>query len=150
MNNNITVKWYNEQSFIKLDNEFLQYDPPVRGIYGIFLGKDSPEICVYVGKAENLYRRMFKDDGHLVRISKGCHTNPMLNEAKENGQKVYIRLLKEVPYEKGNCTEADYNRDMQRLASAEYKLIDFYQNKGECLWQLPEGKHISYKELCKK
>ena len=74
----------------------------------------------------------------------------MLNEAKENGQKVYIKLLEEVPYEKGNCTEADYNRDMQRLASAEYKYIDFYQNKGECLWQLPEGKHLSYKEWCKK
>ena len=72
MNNNITVKWYNEQSYIILDDEFLQYDPPVRGIYGIFLGKDGPEICVYVGKSENVYRRMFKDDGHLVRTLQVC------------------------------------------------------------------------------
>lgn len=150
MNNNITVKWYNEQSYIKLDDEFLQYDPPVRGIYGIFLGKDSPEICVYVGKAENLYSRMFSDNGHLVRIRKGKHTNPKLNEAIEKGQTVCIELLEEVPYNKGNCTETDYNRDMQRLASAECKHIDFYQNKGECLWQLPEGKHLSFDEWRKK
>jgi len=157
MNKNETLKWYREQlniggeqSKIILDNEFLQYDHPVRGIYGIFIGKDSPEICVYVGRAENLYKRMFKGDGHLVNISKGCHTNPKLNEAIEERQKVFIKLLKEVPYEKGNCTEADYNIDMQRLASAENKYIDIYQKKGQCLWQLPEGKHISYKEWCKK
>ena len=37
MNNNNTVKWYNDhKKYIELDDEFLQYDPPVRGIYGIF------------------------------------------------------------------------------------------------------------------
>ena len=150
MNKNVTLKWYKEQSEIILDDALLQHDPPVRGVYGIFLGQNSSEICVYVGKAENLYSRMFSDDGHLVRIRKGKHTNPKLIDAIGKGQKVYIRLLEEVPYEKGNNTEADYNRDLQRLASAEYKHIDFYQNKGECLWQLPEGKHLSFDEWCKK
>ena len=146
MNKNQTLKWYTEQSDIILDDALLQYAPPVRGIYGVFLGHNIPEFCVYVGKAENLYNRMFTDDGHLVRIRKGCHTNPKLNEALEKGQKVFIRLLEEVPYEKGNCTEADYNRDMQKLASAENKHIDFFQGRGECLWQLPEGKHLSYED----
>lgn len=97
-----------------------------------------------------MYSRMFSDNGHLVRIRKGKHTNPKLNEAIEKGQTVCIELLEEVPYNKGNCTETDYNRDMQRLASAECKHIDFYQNKGECLWQLPEGKHLSFDEWRKK
>ena len=150
MNKNQTLKWYGEQTNIELDDEFLKYDPPVRGIYGIFIKNDCSKFCVYVGKAENLYKRMFKGDGHLVNISKGCHTNPKLNEAIKKGQEVSIELLEEVPYNKGNCTEADYNIDMQRLASVENKYIDIYQKKGQCLWQLPEGKHISYKEWCKK
>ena len=149
-NRNQTVKWCLQQSFIDLDDRLLKFINPVRGVYGIFIKDKDQKICVYVGKAENLYSRMFSDNGHLVRIRKGKHTNPKLNEEIEKGQTVCIELLEEVPYNKGNCTETDYNRDMQRLASAECKHIDFYQNKGECLWQLPEGKHLSFDEWRKK
>ena len=93
---------------------------------------------------------MFMNDGHIVAIRKGIHFNPQLNQALRQGKKIVIEVLEEVPYNKGDCSIEDYNRDMQRLASAEYKYIDFYQNNGECLWQLPEGKHLSYKEWCKK
>ena len=149
-NRNQTVEWCRQQSYITLDNRLLQFDPPVRGIYGIFIEEKKQEKCVYVGKAENLYNRMFKSDGHIVNIKKGIHFNSQLKQALEQGQNIIIEVLEEVPSIKGDYTEAAYNCDMQRLASAEYKYIDFYQNKGECLWQLPEGKHLSFDEWCKK
>lgn len=150
-NRNQTVEWCRQQqSYITLDNRLLQFDPPVRGIYGIFIEDKGQKKCVYVGKAENLYNRMFKSDGHIVNIKKGIHFNSQLKQALEQGQKIIIEVLEEVPSIKGDYTEAAYNCDMQRLASAEYKHIDFYQKKGECLWQLPEGKHLSFDEWCKK
>ena len=149
-NRNQTVEWCRQQSYITLDNRLLQFDPPVRGIYGIFIEDKGQKKCVYVGKAENLYNRMFKSDGHIVNIKKGIHFNSQLKQALEQGQNIIIEVLEEVPSIKGDYTEAAYNCDMQRLASAEYKYIDFYQNKGECLWQLPEGKHLSFDEWCKK
>ena len=149
-NRNQTVEWCRQQSYITLDNRLLQFDPPVRGIYGIFIEDKGQEKCVYVGKAENLYNRMFKSDGHIVAIRKGIHFIPQLNQAVEQGQDITIKVLQVVPYNKGDCSIEDYNRDMQNLASAEYYYIDFYQKMGECLWQLPEGKHLSYKEWCKK
>lgn len=149
-NRNQTVEWCRQQSYITLDNRLLQFDPPVRGIYGIFIEDKGQEKCVYVGKAENLYNRMFKSDGHIVAIRKGIHFNPQLNQALGQGKIIVIEVLEEVPYNKGDCSIEDYNRDMQSLASAEYHHIDFYQNKGECLWQLPEGKHLSFDEWCKK
>ena len=132
-NRNQTVEWCRQQSYITLDNRLLQFDPPVRGIYGIFIEDKGQKKCVYVGKAENLYNRMFKSDGHIVNIKKGIHFNSQLKQ----GQNIIIEVLEEVPYNKGDCSIEDYNRDMQSLASAEYHHIDFYQNKGECLWQLP-------------
>ena len=149
-NRNQTVEWCRQQSYITLDNRLLQFDPPVRGIYGIFIEDKGQKKCVYVGKAENLYNRMFKSDGHIVNIKKGIHFNSQLKQALEQGQKIIIEVLEEVPSIKGDYTEAAYNCDMQRLASAEYNHIDFYQKKGECLWQLPEGKHLSFDEWCKK
>ena len=150
-NRNQTVEWCRQpQSHITLDNRLLQFDPPVRGIYGIFIEDKGQEKCVYVGKAENLYNRMFKSDGHIVAIRKGIHFIPQLNQAVEQGQDITIKVLQVVPYNKGDCSIEDYNRDMQSLASAEYHHIDFYQNKGECLWQLLEGKHLSFDEWCKK
>ena len=145
-NRNQTVEWCRQQSYITLDNRLLQFDPPVRGIYGIFIEDKGQKKCVYVGKAENLYNRMFKSDGHIVNIKKGIHFNSQLKQ----GQNIIIEVLEEVPYNKGDCSIEDYNRDMQSLASAEYHHKDFYQNKGECLWQLPEGKHLSFDEWCKK
>ena len=145
-NRNQTVEWCLQQKYITLDNRLLQFDPPVRGIYGIFIKDKGQKKCVYVGKAENLYNRMFKSDGHIVNIKKGIHFNSQLKQ----GQNIIIEVLEEVPYNKGDCSIEDYNRDMQSLASAEYHHIDFYQNKGECLWQLPEGKHLSFDEWCKK
>ena len=149
-NKNQTVEWCLQQKYIKLDNRLLQFDPPVRGIYGIFIKDKGQEKCVYVGKAENLYNRMFKSDGHIVNIKKGIHFNSQLKQALEQGQEIIIEVLKEVPYKKGDISIEDYNRDMQNLASAEYYYIDFYQKMGECLWQLPEGKHLSFDEWCKK
>ena len=153
-NRNQTVKWCLQQSFIELDDRLLKFINPVRGVYGIFIKdkdqKKDQKKCVYVGKAENLYSRMFMNDGHIVAIRKGIHFNPQLNQALGQGKIIVIEVLEEVPYNKGDCSIEDYNRDMQSLAFAEYKHINSYQNKGECLWQLPEGKHLSFDEWCKK
>lgn len=93
-NRNQTVKWCLQQSFIDLDDRLLKFINPVRGVYGIFIKDKDQKICVYVGKAENLYSRMFSDNGHLVRIRKGKHTNPKLNEAIEKGKQFVSNFWK--------------------------------------------------------
>lgn len=98
----------------------------------------------------SVLEQSLKNVRRIYLIIRGNQQLPKEEIAIEKGQTVCIELLEEVPYNKGNCTETDYNRDMQRLASAECKHIDFYQNKGECLWQLPEGKHLSFDEWRKK
>ena len=43
-NRNQTVEWCRQpQSHITLDNRLLQFDPPVRGIYGIFIEDKGQE-----------------------------------------------------------------------------------------------------------
>ena len=72
-NRNQTVEWCRQQSYITLDNRLLQFDPPVRGIYGIFIEDKGQKKCVYVGKAANLYNLMNKRDGHIVNKKKRIH-----------------------------------------------------------------------------
>ena len=92
-NRNQTVEWCLQQSYITLDNRLLQFDPPVRGIYGIFIKDKGQEKCVYVGKAENLYNRMFNIDGHIVNIKKGIHLNSHLKQELEQVQEIIFEVL---------------------------------------------------------
>lgn len=62
----------------------------------------------------------------------------LINNNINNG--IEIKVLKEVKYEGNN-----YSRDLHKLAFEEYKLIDKYQELGQCLYQIPEGNQISEK-----
>lgn len=136
-NDNQTVKWAKKEKGLIIEPEIFDFSNPVRGVYGIFVGEE--EYCAYVGRAENIYGRMFWSDGHLVRMRQMGHGNEKIMEELRKGSKkiIKIKILERVKLE-GD----DYYRDMQRLASAENHWIDKYQDIGQCMEQLPEGSHL--------
>lgn len=147
-NRNQTVRWVESQpeKFI-IEHRIMDYQKQVRGIYGIFVIAEGKERCVYVGRSDNIYARMFKGRGHLVRLMKNCHSSKQLTVALRNiEEKIHIRVLKEIALE-GD----DYYKDMQRLASAECYFIDFYQKEeGNFLEQVPEGTQMTVEKWRKR
>ena len=140
INKNKSLAWLNEQKRITMDEEIKDVNNPVRGIYGIFV-RDEEMQCVYVGRATSIYDRMFNAGGHITKLMKRNHTNLQLNAAVQSGKEIVIKILEKVPFKFDN-----YYKDMQRLASAENKYIDIYQEQNQCLEQVPEGTRISEKE----
>ncbi len=136
-NRNQTIKWILREQKNKIFVQQDIIDRSIRGIYGIFsLNKDHiNKKCLYIGKAINIYSRLFVGNGHIVRIKKKDYPFSIFEDCMENSEKILkIEVLKEVKYKLD-----DYNRDAQRLAYQEYYFIEEYQKKGECLYQLPEG-----------
>lgn len=139
-NANTSVKWVHKKMNIFLDKRIEDINNPVRGIYGIFVkdenNKCENESCVYVGRSNSIYGRMFdSNNGHVSMMKKKQHFVTKLNEASDNENiKVFIKILEEVPLEFDN-----YYKDMQRLASAENYHINKYQSMEQCLNQVPEG-----------
>lgn len=157
VNRNECVKAIRANSQVNVSEEILDYTKPIRGVYGLFIlnEEDSKkDICVYIGKAENIYSRLVTNDGHLRKLLLGKKSIvrdfskltlrdektyiDVLTNALIEGKIISARVLEEVRL-KGKS----YHKDMQALASAEMRLIDTYQAKDQCLWQLPEGRHIS-------
>ncbi len=94
--------------------------------------------CVYVGRATNIYSRLFKgSDAHLVRLKNGKHENTELKKAMNTSGKITIEVLEEV-----ECKYKNYSKDMQELASGECFYIDKYQKLEQCLEQLPDGSNM--------
>lgn len=144
-NKNKTMLWLQTMSDrIIVQNNIIDYTQTIRGVYGIFV-EDGEKRCVYVGKSNNIYMRMFGGHGHLTKLMKGLHTNTELKTAIFTNQKIYIDVLTYVPYIFDN-----YYKDMQRLASAENACIDYYQNLDQCLHQVPEGNAITEQQWQKK
>lgn len=113
-------------------------DSEIRGIYGIFVETEKEKKCVYVGRATNIYSRLFKgSDAHLVRLKKGKHENTELKKAMSTSGKIKIEVLEEV-----KCKYKNYSKDMQALASRECFYIDKYQKLDQCLEQLPDGSNM--------
>lgn len=112
-----------------------------RGIYGIFISRDDKQVCAYIGKSEQIGVRAEK---HKNDIESGNHIDSLNDAYKEPDTLILITLLEAVPY-----IFDDYNKDAQRLASAENKWIDKYQANNQCLEQVPEGKRPS-KEVWEK
>lgn len=104
-----------------------------RGIYGIFTETDRESICQYIGKSEQLPQRAAQHKKSIINKT----SIPSLNNAVEDSSinRIAIRLIERVDYVFDN-----YYRDAQRLSSRECFYIDFYQNKNQCLEQLPEGR----------
>lgn len=136
-NRNKNYRWLKEQTNINISHEdemkILDTKKLVRGIYGIFIEDNGFEKCVYVGRSNSIYGRLFKN-GHVTKLRNGNHPSIKLTNAIINNMKITIRILKEVPY-----LFDDYYKDMQRLASEECRFIDEYQSNNQCLEQVPEG-----------
>jgi len=58
----------------------------------------------------------------------------LLIDAMKNKKKITIKILKEVQLEFDN-----YNKDMQRLVSAETFFVDLYHSKNQCLHNVSGG-----------
>lgn len=145
-NKNSTYNWWKEKlaNKIIIDKEILDWENPIRGIYGIFTREKDYIYCAYVGKANNIYLRFFsssgnkENTGHLVKIKNGLCTNNKINEALKNEASIIeIKVLEEV-----KCQYDHYHKDMHRLAFAEYYHISKYQELNQCLEQLPDGSNM--------
>ncbi len=113
----------------------------IRGIYGIFSEKDDEKICLYIGRSYNISYRLFGSDGHITMYNNDNYEKlvpKLILDSINNGCCITLEILEVVEYKGDN-----YYRDMQRLAYAEIRLIEEYQERKECLWQLPEGTWIS-------
>lgn len=131
----------------------------IRGIYGIFSLTDSTKKCIYIGRAANIASRMLSNEGHLSdfysyslselkNMALPAMVPQLILDEILAGKKICIEIIEKVPY-----VGDEYHKDMQRLAFAESKAITEYQDKGECLYQLPEGSWISkdtWNELYRK
>ena len=108
-----------------------------RGVYGIFLIRcdDLDEQCAYIGKSEQLFERAKQ---HLKSIENRTNISSLNNAMDDDDLRIEIRLIESVEYKFDN-----YYKDAQRLASRENHWIDEYQEKNQCLEQVPEGKRPS-------
>lgn len=131
----------------------LKVKDDIRGIYGIFSRKNDEETCLYIGRAYSIVDRCFSYNGHITEYmhnndEDGKLISKLINNSRKKNHIILIELIEEVEFQGDN-----YNRDMQRLVYAEYKNIEEYQEKGQCLNQLPEGNWIEkdkWEELHKK
>lgn len=118
-NKNMTFKWWKNQmsNKIVIAKDIINWKNPIRGIYGIFIEDEEGCYCTYIGRANNIYKRLFSGEkGHLVNIRRGTCENEKLKKALENEKAVIeVRIL-----EKIECQYDNYFKDMQRLAFAEY------------------------------
>lgn len=145
INKNETLNWEDIGNKIIIDERIKDYRKPIRGIYGIFIGskKEQTEICAYVGRSSNIYIRMFCG-GHITKLKSNYNEYPIskIKDAMDNDDEIIIvKILQEVPL----CGD-NYNKDMQRLSSAESYFIDYFQSKDECLEQVPEGTRMTEDE----
>ena len=137
-NKNTTLKWITTTMKEKIIVEDKIIDSEIRGIYGIFVETEKEKKCVYVGRATNIYSRLFKgSDAHLVRLKNGKHENKKKKKAMNTSGKITIEVLEEV-----ECKYKNYSKDMQELASGECFYIDKYQKLEQCLEQLPDGSNM--------
>ena len=96
---------------------------------------DLDEQCAYIGKSEQLFERAKQ---HLKSIENRTNISSLKNAMDDDDLRIEIRLIESVEYKFDN-----YYKDAQRLASRENHWIDEYQEKNQCLEQVPEGKRPS-------
>lgn len=109
-----------------------------RGIYGLFIRRTETEECVYIGRSEIISSRIVS---HLYKIIGGKHVIAKLNKAfLEDGSIIICKFVEPVKYKFD-----DYYKDAQRLASRECYWIDYYQEREQCLGQVPEGRRPNKK-----
>ncbi|TYQ17820.1 UNVERIFIED_CONTAM: GIY-YIG catalytic domain-containing protein [Acetivibrio alkalicellulosi] len=137
------LAWLENQNKLFVQDRIKNASIQIRGIYGIFVKeKDKEEECVYVGRSASIYGRIFSQ-GHISNLMKKIIENKtsqrLLNAMDdENIEKIEVRILDEIKFKFDN-----YYKDMQRLASRENYFIDKYQEKNQCLEQVPEGTRMT-------
>lgn len=146
MNKNKTLNWKNQNiDKITVDKiiENINTDYSFGYIYGIYsVNKQNEKYCIYIGRTNSLYERMYGGDGHLTNLMKECHhSKKLMNAFLDTDYKIEIKVVDQVKY-KFDC----YQKDVQRLSSKENYYIDKYQERNQCLEQVPEGKIMS---ICK-
>lgn len=147
INTNPTLMWAKEQEFegtINIDADIKDHTKETRGIYGFFI----EDTCIYVGRSQSVYGRIFDAKGYLANLKLTVDNKGFQHEEKsisndlfdafQKGEKISIKILERVPLQRDN-----HSKDMQRLASAECKHIDYYQKNNHCLNQLPDGKNMT-------
>ena len=128
------VKQAKEKGII-LPQELLNHD--IVGIYGLFATKEKEKKCFYIGKATNICSRLLDSSYghiHLYMKRKEGFVQNKIKKYIDEGYMIKVEILKEIDY-KDTC----FSRAAHRLALAELEKIVEFQEKGECLDQLPEG-----------
>lgn len=127
INRNQNIRWARENG-IRVEGKIME-NRDIRGIYGIFVQEE----CVYVGRSNNIYSRIFMAKGHIQKIRYKQHVRKLLLGIEAH-KEISIKVLEEV------LLIGDHKaKDAQRLNSRECYWIDYFQAKDECLEQFPEG-----------
>ena len=109
----------------------MTHSSKIRGVYGFFAikvdqeVKGDQEVLFYIGKSNNIFKRMFSG-GHIYHYLRGVRKTDVQNRMADylgNGYKIEVRILKEV----------EYVGDSFILALAELEEIVNQQSKGFCI-----------------
>lgn len=107
------------------------------GIYEFFRVKGHEEQCFYVGKSTDIaYRLLGASRGHIHMYLKNDLSKIVprkIKEYREQGYEIQVKIIKV------NYDDISFSRAAHRLALCELQEIVKYQEKGQCLFQLPEG-----------
>lgn len=115
----------------------LANDKNIVGVYKIFGMKDGIDTCLYIGKSTNIaYRLLGSGGGHIYMYLNNnfsklvpCIIAKYIND----GYTIRVEIIP-VKYE-----DTSFSRAAHRLALAEINEIVKYQERGQCLEQMPEG-----------
>lgn len=117
--------------------DILLKDDNIVGVYKFFKVKNNNKYCFYIGKSTNIaYRLLGSGSGHIYMFLNGNFSKliPLkIRDYLNEGYSIEVEI-KEVDYHDVSFTKATH-----RLALEELKEIVYYQEKGECDLQTPEG-----------
>lgn len=107
------------------------------GVYKIFKVKLNKKYCFYIGKSTNIaYRLLGSSSGHFYMYLNNDFSKLVPSKIKEylnEGYKIKVEIIK-VDY----C-DTSFSKAAHKLALCELQEIVKYQEKGQCLFQTPEG-----------
>ena len=107
------------------------------GIYKFFYCKENEEHCFYIGKSTDVAGRLLgSNGGHIYMYLKGDFSKLVpfkIKEYRDEGYNIKVEIM-EVNYH-----DTKFSRAAHRLALVEIQEIVKYQEKEECLFQIPEG-----------
>ena len=91
--------------------------------------------CVFVGRTADFSHQL----SDLSMLRSGSRPQSLISALDDPNMRIEVEILERVPFRYKN-----YAVDLQRLASRENFWIDCFQNRGECLEQLPAGNNLDF------